>query len=151
VVPSVVIKFFHFSIEIIINSNIITLIRALESKMYLMPTNRLDRLKTRERELAGFILNKLWVDRYWCGGVGGHHLGHTALSNVPKGRPRSEHGEALEVIEKLKRFGFITIFPATHEMHVCASRADEMITEGLVVVNEYRQKVGLPALKRDQI
>ncbi len=123
----------------------------MESKKYLMPTNRLDRLKAKERELAGFILNKLWVDRYWCGGVGGHHLGHTSLSNVPKGRPRLEHGEVLEVAEKLRRFGFITTFPATRETHVCASRTDELITEGLVVVNEYRRKVGLPALSRDQI
>jgi hypothetical protein len=116
-----------------------------------MPPNRLSTLGTKERELAGFILNKLWVDRYWCGGVGGHHLGHTALSNVPKGRPRSEHGDILEVAEKLRKFGFITTFPATREMHVCASRADEIIIEGLVVVNEYRLKVGLPALRRDQI
>jgi hypothetical protein len=116
-----------------------------------MPTSSLDAFTAKERELAGFILNKLWVDRYWCGGVGGHHLGHTALSNVPKGRPRSEHGEILEVAEKLKRLGFITTFPATREMHVCASRADEMITEGLVAVNEYRRKVGLPALRRDLI
>lgn len=116
-----------------------------------MPANRFDTLKAKERELAGFILNKLWVDRYWCGGVGSHHLGHTSLSNVPKGRPRSEHGEVLKVAEKLRKFGFITTFPATREMHVCASRANEMISEGLVVVNEYRRKVGLPSLRRDQI
>jgi len=115
------------------------------------PNRRLDTLKAKERELAGFILNKLWIDRYWCAGVGGHHLGHTALSNLPKGKPRSEHGDVLEAAEKLRRFGFITTFPATGEMHVCASRADEMIAEGLAVVNEYRLKVGLPALTRNQI
>jgi hypothetical protein len=116
-----------------------------------MPPNRLNALGARERELAGFVLNKLWIDRYWCGGTGGHHLGHTALSNVPKGRPRSDHGEILVVVEKLRRFGFITTFPSTRESHVCASRADEMITEGLVVVNEYRLKAGLPALARNKI
>ncbi len=116
-----------------------------------MTPTRLDTLKGKERELAGFILNKLWIDRYWCGGVGSHHLGHTALSNVPKGKPRSEHGDILEVAEKLRRFGFLTTFPSTGETHVCASRADEMITEGLIVVNEYRAKVCLPVLKRDQI
>jgi hypothetical protein len=32
-----------------------------------MPSNRLSSLKPKERMIAGFILHKLWIDRYWCG------------------------------------------------------------------------------------
>lgn len=120
-------------------------------KYLLMPPNRLNSLKPKERRLAGFILNKLWVDRYWCGGGKVQHLGHTALSNVPKGRPRSDYGDILDVAEKLRKLGFITTFPSSGETHVCASRAEEIINEGLVVVNEYRIEVCLPPIARNQI
>jgi hypothetical protein len=125
--------------------------RAVPHKSFYMPPANLNSLKPRERWFAGFILNKLWIDRYWCGGGRVQHLGHTALSNVPKGRSRSDHGDILDVAEKLRRLGFITTFPSTGEMHVCASRAEEIIKEGLIVVNEYRIDVGLLPLERNQI
>jgi len=120
-------------------------------KTFFMQPARLVSLKPKERWFAGFILNKLWVDRYWCGGGKVQHLGHTALSNVPKGRLRSDHGAILDVAEKLRKFGFISTFPSNGEEHVCASRAEEIITEGLIVVNEYRVDVGLTPMTRNQI
>lgn len=116
-----------------------------------MSPNSLNSFKPKERWFAGFILHKMWVGRYWCGGGKVQHLGHTSLSNLPKGRARSDHGAILEVAEKLRKLGFITTFPATGETHVCASRAEEIIREGLVVVNEYRIDVGLPPMDKNQI
>jgi hypothetical protein len=116
-----------------------------------MSPNSLNSFKPKEPWFAGFILNEMWVDRYWCGRGKVQHLGHTSLSNLPKGRPRSDHGAILKVAEKLGKLGFITTFPSTGETHVCASRAEAIIKEGLIVVNEYRVDVGLPPLDRNQI
>jgi hypothetical protein len=116
-----------------------------------MPTNRLSSLNQKERLLAGFILNKLWIDRYWCGGGKKQHLGHTSLRNLPKGRPRNEAGDILSTADILRRWGFINIFSATGDRHVCASRAPEIIREGLVVVNEYRSTSGLAPLTENEI
>jgi hypothetical protein len=116
-----------------------------------MPTKSLSSLKPRERNFAGFILNKLWTDNYWCGEGRRQHLGHTSKTNLPKGLPRSDAGEVQEVADKLIKFGFICKVSATGDIHVCASRSPEKIDHGLVVVNEYRASVGLVLLKRDQI
>lgn len=116
-----------------------------------MPNNRLSSLKPKERMLAGFILHKLWLDRYWCGEGRRQHLGHTSISNLPKGLPRSDAGDVMKVVEKLRRLGFICFVSATGDTHVCASRALDIIDEGLVVVNEYRANHGLPPLQRNQL
>jgi hypothetical protein len=116
-----------------------------------MPTNRLSSLKPKERNLAGFILNKLWVDRYWCGEGRRQHLGHTSISNLPKGLPRSDAGDVLDVANKLRRLGFISYVSATQDTHVCASRAPDIIAEGLIIVNEFRTRHGLQPLLRNQI
>ncbi len=111
-----------------------------------MLANHLSTLKQKQRILAGFILNKLWVDRYWCGEGKRQHLGHTSLDNIPKGRARSEAGDILEVAEKLRRWGFICYVSATQDTHVCASRSQNVIRAALPIVNEYRESVGLPIL-----
>lgn len=116
-----------------------------------MPNNRLSSLKPKERMLAGFILHKLWLDRYWCGEGRRQHLGHTSLRNLPKGLPKSDAGDVLDVSEKLRRLGFIRFVSATGDTHVCASRASDIIDEGLVIVNEYRVNHGLPPLQRNQL
>jgi hypothetical protein len=116
-----------------------------------MPIIRLSSLSQKERLLAGFILNKLWIYRYWCGIGRRQHLGHTPLQNLPKGRPRNEAGGVQAVAKKLRRWGFINIFSATGDKHVCACRATEIIREGLVVVNEYRSTVGLAPLSENEI
>jgi len=116
-----------------------------------MPLRRLSEMKARDQFYAGFILNKLWVDRYWCGEGRRQHLGHTSLDNVPKGRNRSEKGDILEVTEDLRRLGFISFVSATHDTHVCASRAQEKLAEALPIVNAYRQTVGLHLLTLDYI
>ncbi len=108
-------------------------------------------MKPKERFFAGFILNKLWTDRYWCGEGKKQHLGHTSLDNVPKGRPRSEKGEILEVAEDLNRLGFICFVSATRDTHVCASRSQKNLTDALPTVNEYRRLVGLPDLAINEI
>jgi hypothetical protein len=105
----------------------------------------------RERFFAGFILNKLWTGRYWCGGGKCQHLGHTSLDNLPKGRPRNERGEILEVAADLKRLGFICPVRANRDEHVCASRSQEIISAALPVVNQYRESVGLACLALDDI
>jgi hypothetical protein len=116
-----------------------------------MPPKNLSAMKNRERFFAGFILHKLWIDRYWCGEGKRQHLGHTSLDNIPKGRSRAEKGEILEAAEDLRRLGFICYVSANQDTHVCASRSQEMINEGLPIVNEYRQSVGLPPLSLDDI
>jgi len=78
-------------------------------------------------------------------------LGHTSLDNLHKGLPRSDAGKVDEVTKELKRCGFINIFSATGEKHVCASRADEILDEGLILANEYRSSVGLPPLQRTEL
>jgi hypothetical protein len=70
---------------------------------------------------------------------------------LPKGLPRSEAGEVLDVAEKLYRLGFISFVSATGDKHVCASRAPEIIGEGLIIVNEFRANRGLPPLQRNQL
>lgn len=115
-----------------------------------MPS-RTSSLDHKERLLAGFILNKLWIGRYWCGGGRRQHLGHTSLQNLPKGRSRGEAGDILAVANILRKWGFINIFSATGDKHVCASRATEIIKEGLVLVNEYRSSVGLTPLLETEI
>ena len=116
-----------------------------------MSTKSLSSLKPKERYFAGFILNKLWIDRYWCGEGRRQHLGHTSKTNLPKGLPRSDAGEVQNVANKLIKLGFICKVSATGDIHICASRAPEKIIDGLVVVNEYRASVGLPPLKQNQI
>ena len=116
-----------------------------------MPANRLSSLKPKERDLAGFILNKLWVDRYWCGEGRRQHLGHTSVRNLPKGLPKSEAGAVLEVGDKLRRLGFISFVSATGDTHVCASIAPDIIDEALIIVNEFRTKHGQQPLLRNQI
>ncbi len=116
-----------------------------------MPANRLSSLNPKERDLAGFILNKLWVDRYWCGEGRRQHLGHTSIRNLPKNLAISEAGAVLEVADKLRRLGFIGYVSATGDTHVCASRAPEILDEGLVIVNEFRTKHGQQPLQRNQI
>lgn len=116
-----------------------------------MPNSRLSSLKPKERMFAGFILHKLWIDRYWCGEGRRQHLGHTSLQNLPKGLPRSDAGDVIAVAEKLRRLGFICFVSATGDIHVCASRASDIIDEGLPLVNEFRAKHGLPPLQRTQI
>ena len=116
-----------------------------------MPKRNLATMDHRERFFAGFILNKLWVDRYWCGEGKRQHLGHTSLDNVPKGRPRGEKGEILEIADNLNRLGFICVVKANQDQHVCASRAPEKIREGLPIVNEYRAQVGLAAITQADI
>ncbi len=116
-----------------------------------MPPKSLSEMNARERFFAGFILNKLWTDRYWCGEGKRQHLGHTSLDNVPKGRPRSEKGEILDVADDLCRLGFICLVSATKDTHVCASRSQEIIEKGLIVVNQYRAAVGLPPLSQTDI
>jgi len=118
---------------------------------FFMSTSRFSSLNQKERLLAGFILHKLWLDRYWCGGGKAQHLGHTSLRNLPKGRPRNEAGDILSVADILRRWGFINIFSATGDRHVCASRAPEIIREGLVVVNEYRATTGLAPLTENEV
>ncbi len=78
-------------------------------------------------------------------------MGHTSIRNLPKGLPRSDAGDALDVADKLHRLGFISFVSATGDTHVCASRATGIINEGLVVVNEFRSKNGLQPLLRNQI
>ena len=116
-----------------------------------MPNKNLSSLKPKEKHLAGFILNKLWTNQYWCGEGRRQHLGHTSKTNLPKGLPRSDAGAVQDVADKLIKLGFICKVPATGDIHVCASRAPEKITEGLVVVNEYRVTVGLSLLEQNQI
>ena len=116
-----------------------------------MSTHRILSLDSKERLLAGFILNKLWIYRYWCGEGRRQHLGHTPLQNLHKGLPRSEAGGVQAVAKKLRRWGFINIFSATGDKHVCACRATEIIREGLVLVNEYRSSVGLTPLLETEI
>jgi hypothetical protein len=116
-----------------------------------MPAKSLSSLKPREKFLAGFILNKLWTDKYWCGEGRRQHLGHTSRTNLPKGLPRSDAGEVQEVADTLIKLGFICKVSATGDIHVCASRAPEKLVEGLVTANEYRASVGLPPLKQNQI
>jgi hypothetical protein len=116
-----------------------------------MLKKRISSLNTKERFIAGFILNKLWEYRYWCGSGRRQHLGHTSLDNLHKGRPRSDAGKIDEVAKELGRCGFINIFSATGEKHVCASRANEVLDEGLILVNEYRSSVGLPPLPRTEL
>lgn len=145
-----IIKCYYFPMRLEYNTMCHNAHSTAPHKCFFMP-NRLASLKPKERWFAGFILNKLWFDRYWCGGGKVQHLGHTALSNVPKGRPRSDHGDILDVADKLRKFGFISTFPSTGEEHVCASRAEEIRAEGLIVVNEYRVDVGLTPLQRNQI
>jgi|GEM_PF-3396442 hypothetical protein len=116
-----------------------------------MPPKNLAAMNERQRFFAGFILNKMWVDRYWCGEGKRQHLGHTSLDNIPKGRPRNEKGEILDVANDLKRLGFICIVPATQDEHVCASRSPKIIEEGLVIVNFYRTTVGLRPLSINDI
>ncbi|MCW4009270.1 MAG: hypothetical protein NWF05_01450 [Candidatus Bathyarchaeota archaeon] len=108
-------------------------------------------MKTKERGYAGFVLNKLWVDRYWCGEGKNQHLGHTSLDNIPKGKPRSEKSSILKVVTYLIRLGFICSVSANQDRHVCASRAAEKITEALPIVNEYRTSVGLTPLSEKGI
>jgi hypothetical protein len=116
-----------------------------------MPPKNLSAMKPRERFFAGFILHKLWMNRYWCGEGKKQHKGHTSLDNVPKGRPRNEMGEILEVAEDLRRLGYICFVSATKDTHVCASRSPKIISEGLPIINEYRCAVGLPPLEPDDI
>jgi hypothetical protein len=115
-----------------------------------MPASRLSSLKPKERDLAGFILNKLWVDRYLCGEGRRQHLGHTSIRNLPKGLPKSEAGAVLDVADKL-RLGLISFVSATGDTHVCASRASDIIDECLIIVNEFRTKHGQQPLIRNQI
>jgi hypothetical protein len=116
-----------------------------------MPPKSLSEMKPKSRFFAGFILNKLWTDRYWCGEGQRQHLGHTSLDNVPKGRPRSEKGEILEVADDLHSLGFICYISATRDTHVCASRSQEIIIKALPTVNEYRTQVCLPPLTLQDI
>lgn len=116
-----------------------------------MPIYENTSFKAQERFLAGFILNKLWVYRYWCGEGRRPHLGHTSLQNLPKGRPRNEAGAILSAAHRLRRFGFIMVFSATGDRHVCASRAPEILREGLILVNEFRVATGLPALNQTDL
>jgi len=112
-----------------------------------MPIYQRSSFDSRERFFAGFILNKLWTYRYWCGVGRRPHLGHTSIRNLPKGRSRNEAGEILSVADRLKRFGFIMIFSATHDNHVCASREETVLAEGIILVNEYRTATGLQIMK----
>ena len=105
----------------------------LKNIMSFMPFADLSTLKDEERIFAGFILNKLWILRYWCGTGKRQHLGHTSKKNLPKGRPGSDAGEINSVAKKLKKAGFINFFPANGKIHVCASRADEIITKVLLL------------------
>jgi hypothetical protein len=105
-------------------------------------------MKPEEREYVGFILNKLWVNRYWCGEGKNQHLGHTSIDNVPKGKSRSEKGAILDVVDDLIRLGFICPVSANQDRHVCASRAPEKITDALPIVNEYRISVGFDSAIR---
>lgn len=116
-----------------------------------MPPKSLSAMNERERFFAGFILNKMWLDRYWCGEGKKQHLGHTSLDNIPKGRPKNEKGEILDVADDLRRLGYICIVPATQDQHVCASRSPKIIAEGLIVINFYRTSVGLKPLSKDDI
>lgn len=116
-----------------------------------MPEERIASLDQTDRLLAGFILHKLWFYRYWCASGGAHHLGHTALSNLPKGRARSDAGKIYSVAKKLHRWGFISVFPSTGEKHVCACRSEDIIDQGLILVNEYCSSVQLPPVRRTEI
>jgi hypothetical protein len=116
-----------------------------------MPPKSLSEMNAKQRFFAGFILNKLWTDRYWCGEGKRQHLGHTSLDNVPKGRARSEKGDILEVADDLNRLGYICLVSATKDTHVCASRSPEVIEKALPIVNEYRVAVGLTTLCSNDI
>jgi hypothetical protein len=39
------------------------------------------------------------------------------------------------------------IFSATHDNHVCASREETVLAEGIILVNEYRTATGLQIMK----
>ena len=111
-----------------------------------MPPRNLSAMDAREQFFAGFILNKLWTGRYWCGGGKCQHLGHTSLDNIPKGRARSDKGEIIEVAEVLAKLGYICLLSATKDTHVCASRSPEILQNALPIVNAYRAEVGLTPL-----
>lgn len=116
-----------------------------------MPYQDILALSGKERILAGFILNKLYIYKYWCGRRGRHHLGHTAIENLTRGRPRSDAGDIYAVAKRLRRWGFLQFFRAARKKHVCASRADEAIRMGLIIANEFRSSVNLPPLSRSEI
>lgn len=116
-----------------------------------MPIYRSSSFNAKERFYAGFILNKLWIYRYWCGEGRRQHLGHTSLRNLPKGRATSDAEDILSVAERLRRFGFIMIFISTGDKHVCASRAPYIIKEGLILVNEFRSATGSQPLRETDI
>jgi len=137
--------------EVVKNSQVPKYLKRINSYSFSMPIYQSSSFNAEERFYAGFILNKLWALRYWCGEGRRPHLGHTSLRNLPKGRPRNEAGTIFSVADRLRRFGFIMVFSATGDRHVCACRAPEIIREGLILVNEFRSATGLQPLQQTDL
>jgi hypothetical protein len=99
-----------------------------------------------ERFVAGFILNKLYLDRCYARRKSHKHGKHIQLSRLPTGLPLGR-GDALSVARRLDG-QLIKIFKANPDEHVCALIDNDAVEAGLRICNYYREKVGLPPLDR---
>jgi hypothetical protein len=98
--------------------------------------------------IRGFILNKLYMNKWWGRKSSGVHHGHTSVDNLPKGYPREHRGKFREIVKKMRRSteNLIIVFPSAGEEHVCANL--DQVDRGLELCNRYRETVGLPPLDR---
>ena len=99
-----------------------------------------------ERFVAGFILNKLYLDRCYARRKSNKHGKHIQLSRLPTGLLPGK-GDALSVARRLDG-QLIKIFKANPDEHVCALIDNDAVEAGLPICNYYREKVGLPPLDR---
>ncbi|MDG6921112.1 MAG: hypothetical protein JRN59_06255 [Nitrososphaerota archaeon] len=99
-----------------------------------------------ERFVAGFILNKLYLDRCYARRKSHKHGKHIQLSRLPTGLPPGK-GDALSVARRLDE-RLIKIFKANPDEHVCALIDNDAVEVGLPICNYYRERVGLPPLNR---
>lgn len=93
--------------------------------------------------VAGFILNKLYLGRYFGKRRNIKHGRHTEVTNMQKGYPPQHRGLFKKVIKFLENIGLVITFPSTGEDHICAILDDEVIERGLPICNKYRLAVGL--------
>jgi len=103
--------------------------------------------KGEDEHILGFILNKLYLGRYWVK-PGKKPKKHTSVKNIPKSYPAEFRGKFSKNLNWLVKKGLVSRFPHSgdRERHVCAVLDPNAQEIGLPICNKYRLSVGLPEL-----
>ncbi len=97
--------------------------------------------------VRGYILNKLYIGRYWVK-PRKQPKRHTSELNLPKSYSPEHRGKFPGNIDWLVRERLIYRFPHSGDskQHVCAILDPSTTEKGLSICNRFRLSVGLPEL-----